>query len=403
MSYFQLPPEALRVGTATPFALRDSMGKLLVPRGLLIADEAHLGQLLARDLYVDEQDGESLKRAMGAKLDSMVRQNALIGRIAEARPDKPTADDHTATESRRIGDPIEAWSRLQMRLSALLRDPTQADFTPRLLREQGQLRALLDGAPDTALLLLVHGATNEMRDYSVNHAMLVTVVCELAARHIPAFTTESCTSLRCAALTMNVSMTQLQNQLALQDCAPSEHQRAEVESHAVRGAAALRDAGVQDELWLQAVEQHHSMPAGPLLALPAAGQLARLIQRADIFAARLSPRKRRPALSATAAAKAAFLDENQKPDEAGSAIIKATGIYPPGSLVRLASGEAALVLQRGTRANEPRVVAITNCTGAPLGEPSGRNTRLPSHAVTGGIAPHEIKVVLNLAKIVRMA
>ena len=164
----------------------------------------------------------------------------------------------------------------------------------------------------------------------------------------------------------------------------------------------MRAAGVKDELWLGAVERHHDSPPGPMANLPAAQQLARLIQRADIFAARMSARKRRPAMSANAAAKAAYLDENQQPDEAGSAIIKATGLYPPGSLVRLRNGEVAVVLRRGLRTTEPVVATIVNASGNVLATPSLRETRLPAFEVTGGAAPHEVKVRLDLERLVKL-
>ena len=136
--------------------------------------------------------------------------------------------------------------------------------------------------------------------------------------------------------------------------------------------------------------------------LSPAVRLARLIRRADVFAARMSPRRGRQALSATAAAKAAYLDEQGKPDEAGSAIIKAVGLYPPGSLVKLADGETAVVLRRGRRANAPTVACIVNPAGAVLASPALRQTHMPAHAVTGGVAPHEVKVRLNLQRLLQM-
>ena len=76
MAVLQLPPDVLRVGEPTPFALRDQGGRLLIPRGTLVASELQLQQLAARDLYVDEQDGGALQRAMAGKLDTMVRQGS---------------------------------------------------------------------------------------------------------------------------------------------------------------------------------------------------------------------------------------------------------------------------------------------------------------------------------------
>ena len=131
-------------------------------------------------------------------------------------------------------------------------------------------------------------------------------------------------------------------------------------------------------------------------------QMARLVKRADIFAARLSPRRKRSALSGAAAAKAAYLDEQKKPDEAGAAVVKATGIYPPGSYVRLASGETAVVMRRGVRANEPIVASVIGRSGTPIAEPALRDTRIAQHAVTAGVAPDDVKLRLNLERLLRL-
>lgn len=391
MTVIQLPPDVLRVGEPTPYALRDKSGEMVVPRGTVATTEEEMSQITSRDLYVDEADADAMKSALAGKPDPMPPQNPLTTASTAAKP-----------ASRHLSDPVNAWSNLQLRTSALLRDHSQPDFESRTMQLQASLLELLDSDPDVALLLLVNGSINELHDYSVRHALLTTVICELAARHVPSWLPEWQPSLRCAALTMNVAMTQLQNQLAMRDLPVSTLQRAEIEQHPQAGAASMRAAGVKDELWLAAVERHHDSPPGPMASLPAAQQIARLIQRADIFAARMSARKRRPAMSATAAARAAYLDENQRPDEAGSAIIKATGLYPPGCLVRLRSAEVAVVLRRGARSTEPVVATIVNAFGNVLAMPSLRETRAPAFEVTGGVAPHEVKVRLDLERLVKL-
>ncbi|WP_374365025.1 HD-GYP domain-containing protein [Piscinibacter sp.] len=401
MAYQPLPPDVLRAGFPTLFALRDKSGCLLVPKGTMM-DADQLEQLAARDLYVDDQDGEALRRAIAGKVHELVRNDELLGRIAQARPDSLELAAPSAAGRRRLDDAPTDWSNLQVRLAALLRDAAQPDFAGRLMQLQKTMFDQINSDADDALLLLVHGATQEYRDYSASHALLVAVVAELASRHVPGITPAQRQSLRCAALTMNVAMTALQNQLAQQSSPLSAPQRAEVDSHPARAVAALRAAGVDDALWLEAVLHHHDAPGGPLAGMEPAQRLARLIRRADVFAARMSPRRGRQALSATAAAKAAYLDEQGKPDEAGSAIIKAVGLYPPGSLVKLADGETAVVLRRGRRANAPTVACIVNPAGAVLASPALRQTHMPAHAVTGGVAPHEVKVRLNLQRLLQM-
>ena len=70
----------------------------------------------------------------------------------------------------------------------------------------------------------------------------------------------------------------------------------------------------------------HSAPAGPLADRPPEETIARLIRRADRYAARLSPRRSRPASSPTAAAQVALLDEGGHTDEAGQALIRTLGL-----------------------------------------------------------------------------
>lgn len=397
MAVIQLSPAVLRLGIPVPVALRDAAGQLLLPRGTVLNDEAQRQQLIARGLYVDAGDSEQFRKALAGKLDAMVRGNALLGQIASALPDALAG---AAVPAKPASDPITAWQGMMLRASALLHDAPPSDFASRVQQLDRDVLGLLDTDADASLLVLIHGTTSEVHQYSVTHALLVVAVCELAARHLD-WPADWRPPLRRAALTMNLAMTELQDQLALQETPVTPRQREQIDGHAWRAAEQMRKAGVDDVLWLDAVEHHHSTQAGPLAELPPMLQLARLIQRADIFAARLSPRKARPAMSATAAAKAAYLDENQQADEAGSAIVKALGIYPPGSCVRLASGEVGVVVRRGRRANEPVVASVIGRSGAPC-EPAVRDTRQPGFAIGAGVAPHEVKLRLNPGRLLQL-
>ncbi|HZE91716.1 MAG TPA: phosphohydrolase [Rhizobacter sp.] len=401
MPVVQLPPEILRLGHPTPFSLRDASGHLLVAKGVVLTSEVQRQKLISREVFVDESEGELLKRAMAGKVYSLLEQNTVLGKIAQAHPD--AADLAPSAGAKVELNPLTAWAGLQMRCSGLLRDPAPADFLPRLQKLQHDVLELLNSDVDLSLLVLVHAAGNEIHHYSATHALLVTVLCDLATRQLPDWTEARRESQRCAALTMNLSMSVLQDTLALQDTVPSAQQRAQIVGHSARAVACLSKAGVSDALWLDAVEHHHDKSPGPLAALAPALQMGRLLERADIFAARLSSRKMRPAQSAAAAAKATYLDEHQQADEAGAAIIKAVGIHPPGSYVRLSSGELALVLRRGVHAKSPKVASVISRSGTPLGEPALRDTRLRAHEVTGGVAPHEVKVRLNLEKLLKLA
>jgi hypothetical protein len=401
MPVVQLPTDLLRLGQPTPFALRDATGALLVAKGVVLTSEVQRQKLAERIVYVEESEGELVKRAMAGRVHAMMEENATLGRIAGAQVDlgslvKPV-------EAKLPVDPPTAWTNLQMRASALLRDPLPADFLPRFARLQQDVLEQLNQDVDISLLVLVQASANDPHRYSSTHALLVTVLCELAGRNLPGWTDAQRETVRQAALSANLSMTALQDVLALQDGALSAQQRAQVDNHATRSVASLRKAGVVDACWLEAVENHHDTTPGPLTGMSPGLQMARLIERADIFAARLSSRKTRPAQAAAIAAKAAFLDERQQADQAGGAILKAVGLHPPGSFVKLVSGEIALVLRRGPQAKTPKVASVISRSGTPLGEPALRDTRLRAHEVAGSVAPGEVRVRLNLERLLKLA
>jgi HD-GYP domain-containing protein (c-di-GMP phosphodiesterase class II) len=298
---------------------------------------------------------------------------------------------------------MDAWSGVALRAGAMLRDAASPDLESRIHRIEGQVRELTACEPDGSLLWLVHHNASEPHNYSVLHALLVAVVCDLAADCLGGVSAEMRLSMRRAALTMNLCITRLQDELTQQPSLLTTEQREAIQGHGARAAARLRDSGVIDALWLEAVEHHHDAPAGALSALPPGVQLARLIQQADIFAARLSPRRARKALAANDAAKGVYFDERKAPDEAGAAVIKAVGMYLPGSYVRLRNGDVAVVVRRGELANQPVVASVATAQGMPFSHPQRRDARLPEHAVSAGLPPHEMRVRVTLAQLLRLS
>jgi hypothetical protein len=84
-----------------------------------------------------------------------------------------------------------------------------------------------------------------------------------------------------------------------------------------------------------------------------------------------------------------FLREATNP--MAHALIKELGIYPPGTCVRLASGETGIVLRRGPTMLTPVVAAITWRTGEPRREPLKRDTSLPAFKVLQSVAEQALR------------
>jgi len=99
---------------------------------------------------------------------------------------------------------------------------------------------------------------------------------------------------------------------------------------------------VQDALWLNIVQTHHESPDGSGYPAGAAAicDEAQLLRLADVFMAKVSPRAIRAAMAPNTATRQLFQQHGSAP--LGIAAIRSIGVYPPGSLVLLKSGEVAV-------------------------------------------------------------
>jgi HD-GYP domain-containing protein (c-di-GMP phosphodiesterase class II) len=201
---------------------------------------------------------------------------------------------------------------------------------------------------------------------------------------------------------MNLGMLDLQQRLARQATPLTAAQREQVEAHPEAALAALSGIGVSDEIWLASVGQHHEKPGGQgyprKLATP--GKECQLLRLADVFCARASARADRRALAPAQLIRALFVEEAEGPcAPLVAALVKTLGFYPPGSYVKLASGEIAVVFRNGAGPKTPIVAAVTNAGGLPTMQPVRRDTDNPAYAIVGTLAPDTVSVGYDLGKL----
>lgn len=389
--------DSIRIGQPLPFALRGEDGTLLAHKGFVVMSRESLKVASGgRDqLFIDVDESEGFRRAYVGKLYDLVREDRALGKIADAQlSSKDLSANRTDTES-----DIADWLDLQVQANAMLRDVNPETFQTRLNKLQRQLTQQLHGNPDGTLFALIHLSATEVRLYSATHAMLVSVMCSLAAREVLKWPTELETTVGSAALTMNIGMTELQDRLAVQREAPSPEQRRQIDRHAAASVSGLQKRGVTQADWLEAVAHHHDKTPGALESRSQGQRMARLIQRADMFAARLAPRASRVPEPPAAAMQACYFDENRQIDAAGAALIKTVGIYSPGSLVRLATNEIAVVTQRGSNTTTPKVAVLINRNGMPTGELIVRDTSQRDYKIVASVPHREVKVQINLDRL----
>lgn len=297
----------------------------------------------------------------------------------------------------------EAWPALRRRLAALLHEGAQAtDFMRRLAFVEIGLKRVLDGHEDDSLFVLVQMLSDKDYGYNATHALTAAVLCRMVAP-LADIREPQLTSLIRAALTMNIAMCQLQDQLAVQVQPVNDEQREAIGRHPQAGADILKHLGIQDPLWLEWVLQHHETPDG--LGYPSGHtqctMAQQLLHMADIFIARISPRATRRGLWPNVAVGHIFKQAQEQASPLGAIFAKQLGLYPPGSYVRLKSEEIAVVVRRGSRVNTPLALAITDPDGLAISTPRLRDTYYPMYSVLSPVSPEDVKIRLDTARLLK--
>jgi len=357
------------LGEPLAFSVRDASHMLLLAQGQVIADEPQLMALL--------------------------RRGAVVEADAVAQLRNPARRSLSPEE--RLAQLPAAWDRMNGDVRQALAAPADAPAAA-VSRATTLLLGLIDAAPDVALSQIVRQRDVEEGHYGVQHSIHAATACRAAARYLG---WDSAAQRRAfqAALTMNLGMLDLQARLAHQSAPLTFEQREQIRSHPQRSVEMLEAAGVSDADWLDAVLKHHEHPdgSGYPSGLREIGEMAQLLRFADVYTARLAARASRPAMSAHQVG--AELHQMADSSPLAAALIKAFGVFPPGSFVRLASGEIGMVVRNGEKAYRPVVVALTNAAGEPRLTPLMRDSADASHAVVGLLPPKALPMRLGEERI----
>ncbi|MBX3619422.1 MAG: phosphohydrolase [Rhizobacter sp.] len=347
-------------GAPSLWEVRDAEGHLLLARGGVIENDEQLAALMAHGATVDPDE---VKAALAA-------QNGGRPEPVETRPTSL----------------FGLWDQLRWRLERIVKGMADdSGFAARLDELAQHLVLLVEKDADIGIFLAVRQDQHKLSMYGVSHAVYTAMICYLMSQRM-GWPRERCLVLVKAALTMNMSVFELQGRLAAQGVPMLEEQRVVLHEHPLKSAQMLREAGVTDEEWLTAVEQHHEWTDGTGYprGLVEMSETARALKYADVFMAKISPKAMRPAMSAQDAARQLFKLDGGGP--MAMAIIKEVGIYPPGESVKLKTGELAVVIRRTGSANTPLAASITDKAGVPVLNVVRRETAKPEYAITGLVA-----------------
>jgi HD-GYP domain-containing protein (c-di-GMP phosphodiesterase class II) len=375
--------DLLQVGTPVPFDIYTSAGRLLLRRGHPVETELQLERLLQEGLYDPDYAQALAARAVG-------------------RSDRVVAE-FSRLPSQQVRNRVSIFETLVYAAQALddLRslEPPAAQFEAGIRSTVATIRECCSLDSDAALAQLL---LSESLRYSLRHSTNVAILTSLLLsrlRHDPA----RAESAIAASLTMNLSIFDLQDALHRQQEPLASDQRTALALHPGQSAKVLRDFGIQDPVWLQAVEQHHEArdgsgyPAG--LKEAAICMEAQVVSLADRYCVLVSQRAYRPALSPRQAIK----ELNERAAKAIEpaligALIASVGLFPPGAYVRLANGETAIVVRRLLDPKHPVVYALHQDTTPPYESPRKRLTGSQrDYEIVADVKPEAVRVKIDPA------
>lgn len=326
-----------------PYDLYNQHGVLLVRSGTVIRDQERLNHLAGQRLFRPGDQGD----------DTRVSPLATLHAIAL-----------------HFSDVIAAGPRLDV------------DAITTLAHE---LRQLVQEYPEVCIGM---AQRLPLPSLARRHALFVASMAVVLARHAGLEGQQQADIAR-AALTMNLASMSLQDQLSASIGRPDATQREALFQHPLKACALLVQAGVTDAAWLEIVAQHHENVDGSGYPWGLKGHQirpeARILRVADVWCALLSHRHNRLARYPMQAFLEGFARERGRLDDAVLLALRhLLGPFPPGTLVRLASRETAMVTRWfGSRRAPGFAISLLRAAGLPMARPQRRHTTNINYAIRG--------------------
>jgi HD-GYP domain-containing protein (c-di-GMP phosphodiesterase class II) len=263
--------------------------------------------------------------------------------------------------------------------SLVLPEPAPDAFCTRLLELAQQVQRACETDSDAALASVL---LSRWLPYSVRQCCNSAVICEVLWRQLE-WPPEKRLPGLAAALTMNLSILQLQDTLYHQEQPLDHQQKSAILAHPRGAVGLLERLGVDDPVWLNAVAQHHEALDGSgypaRLSGDGIGTEARVLAMADKYCAMIAERGYRQGRPADAALRQMLVSHGTGLDtELAARLVRAVGIYPPGSAVELNNGEIGVVVKRTLDARHPVVRIVISADGRDLREfPKRLTSKVP--------------------------
>lgn len=307
----------LEVGHKLLWDVFNESGKLLLRAGHVIQNQQVLDGMCKYTLYRYVHDGETAHGRKHKRINVFAQLDNLVLRLKNIFNEIDTGNKACLPKIDQLADDV-------LQLCDLEPDPTIAAF-------------------------------HLPNDYahSLFHSIQCAIVCAFILQETD-YDPHKKRILIAAALTANVGMHALQDEVAKQDGMLTPDQDDEVRLHPEKSVRLLQAVGVEDETWLAAVLDHHERgdqcgyPRG--VTLDEVSEGGRMLAIADRYGTMVSMCDYRKPIFIQDALSTFLLDKGKAYDKHFALLlIKQLSLFPPGSFVKLNNGEIAIVIKRGTR------------------------------------------------------
>jgi len=325
-----LSPSDVPVGIPLPWSIADSHGRLLLHKGYVIARQITVNSLFA---------------------------NCVCQILAEE--DVDTTLVQSEVTSTRF--PLDDLCDLSVRLKPCVDEPDAVrDFPATLLSLAAEFQRIVAMDTDLTMGSIFLDLSIEPR---LKKILDVAIVCDVVAS-VMRMTAAARRTLTAAILTLDMG----------------------IDLPEVFAAQRLRQLGVTDSDWLNAVMQFHELrhdsqhPSG--LGMDHLGLETRLIQLAYSYTDSLCNMQNNESVASYQLMRDIFRESGRSRDPVlGGYFIKALGSYPIGCRVELCNGEAGVVIRRTDNLNCPVVMVLTNAGKRKLRIPVKRDTGVVSYRI----------------------
>ena len=346
---------------------------------LLTADDLEIGFVLPWDLY---SANGSMLLSKNREIKSQQQIDQLISYGARfyeqgTKENTSSGTEETKPASKKPAEPPVSFLIIQQLAKqlesafSLLDDEKDTTFANKILRIALDIQtACMENANAMvgSIQLTLDAA------HSVLHPLHNAILCEVAYHRIGKGPLERL-QVVAAALTSDIGMLSIKEQVHQQSEPLTPEQQEIIHNHPNTSRDMLEKKGVTESCWLEAVQQHHERVDGSGYPAAISGEHliteAKLIAIIDNYTALVRPRPYRERITHKDALRQMLQQRGSSIDsELVRLFINSIGIYSPGSMVKMKSGEIGIVTTLTAKIDEPEVLLITDAGENPVKNPT---------------------------------